>query len=150
MPTKFTRSYSLTWTPKGRTAKKGTPGGRKVFKTGSQALTALTSGLGMMPEAVQENGKALVTEFANRHSEKARGDAPRATGYMDQTFGTDVQTSKLSAKSSSWVSAFYAAYQEFGFHHWRNGAFQRPKPFMFPAFASLKSEFMDRARKVFG
>lgn len=150
MPTKFKRSYKLTWTPSGVTRRVATPGGERVYKRGSQAITALANGLSLIPEGVQEQATSVITEYTKKHNEDAQALAPKDTGFMDSTFEWDVTGAGGKVVGTSRVTALYAAFQEFGFHHWRSGTFVRPKPFMFPAYAALKGGFMKAIKGLLG
>ena len=78
---------------------------------------------------------------------RAKGLAPVDTGALRASIAVEQDRSA----SGTYTDAFavysplaYAVYQEYGFHHWRSGAFIPPQPFMSPAAAQEWPPYQQR------
>lgn len=78
---------------------------------------------------------------------RAKGLAPVDTGALRGSIAVEQDRTA----SGTYTDAFavsspleYAVYQEFGFHHWRSGAFIPPRPFMAPAAAQEAKPYQQR------
>lgn len=151
MPVSFKTDWTLTWTRTNQPALKNTAGGKQVYKSGSAAVSAIASGLSTMAPAAMAASEAIVREYTEQHNIDAKALAPIDTGELASKFDTSYEKTSTSITGRSFNTARYAAFVEFGFHHWRNGKFVRPmNPFMFPAFARRKQSFINAIRGIFG
>ena len=149
MPTKITRTYSLTWTPKN--VRRISPGaGRRVYKRGSEAVTALADNMSAMTPMIAKESEKIVRKFTEEHNESAKQDAPFRPGELRSSFDTEYETREGAFYGRSVARADHAPFMEYGFHHWRKGKFVRPRPFMFPAFARVRRSFTKAIRSLFG
>lgn len=149
MPTEFTTKWTVTW---GRTGKllSNTQGGKQIQKSAGAAIGAVTNGLSGMPGRALDQGEAVVRQFTEDHNRDAKSLAPVDTGALLSKFDTEYEKTPSSFIGRSVNRSEYAAFQEFGFHHWVNGRFVRPQPFMFPAFAKRRQAFINAIKGLFG
>jgi hypothetical protein len=152
MPPKFSHRYKARFFRKGPFLKSNT-GLRQVEGNATQAFNASISGMDTIPSIVSEQAHSIVKEFTEQHSIDAANEAGRfdvGTGALSGGFETDVTRDRNGSKGVSKNKALHAIFQELGFHHWRNGRYINPKPFMFPPFARSKEAFRDRLKEIFG
>lgn len=156
MPTKFSTSWTYEQSKRGPKNIAGiNRGQQRVEGTASEALNAMaTSFLGISP-AVLIAAEQIVQDYTKDHNKQAEtlarsnfGGSPRATGIR-KSFDTEFEKGAHSVTGRSVNRARYAIFQEYGFHHWRNGAWVDSRPFMFPTYAALKEGFKSAMRGLF-
>jgi hypothetical protein len=158
MPTNFKATYKAKFHRSGPFLKT-MPNVRQVEGNASSAFSALVQGLDEIPKIVHEQVESTVRTFTEAHSEEEKRDSQsvlyqkpnkRRTGHLDSSFTTSIESDAKSVRGYSRNNAKYAIFHELGFHHWRNGRYINPKPFMFPAFGRSKDAFMKAIREIFG
>jgi len=98
---------------------------------------------GELPGAVRQSAHRSADAVAAR----ARGFAPVDTGALRRSIAVEQDRSAGGKFSDAFVvysPLDYAVFQEYGFHHWRSGAFIPPRPFMAPAAAAEWPPYQQR------
>lgn len=152
MPTRITSTHKASFFRKGPFLKTR-PKVRQLEGNAAQAFNALIIVTEGIPQAVFDHARVVVKDFTEVHSEEAKRDAGRfnvESGQLSGGFSTEVTSDKVSIRGLSRNNAKHAVFQELGFHHWRNGRYINPKPFMYPAFERSREGFLFKLREIFG
>lgn len=98
-------------------------------------------------EALPGQVRQSAYQSAQAVQARARGLAPVDTGALRDSIAVEQDRSASGRYTEAFAVSSpleYAIFQEYGFHHWRSGAFIPPQPFMTPASAQEWPPYQQR------